>query len=200
MNIIYVKLPIYIQQFLRQRYCKGGADSTEPVRLNHELHPAGVLLYRKVNSNTKLEPWTTLSLSEQAYNLCDLVNNTSRDTLPLELQPLVKVLPSQQNKRFFMPFCIQPEHFFGGRLVPCDETAQLHHADAQEFRALIFKEFWADFDSYRREWDLHPELHTGQDNDLAALHEYMFSRDIDLDNEDALGRVIRRRKHNIKLK
>lgn len=195
--VIYVKLPIYVQQFIRQRYCKGGADCTEPITLNHELHPAGILLYRKVDSNPLLEPWTTLSLSEQAYELCDLVNSTAAESLPTELQGLTRIMPSSDNKRFFAPFAIRPEHSYNGRLVPSDKTAQLRAADAKEFRYIIFKEFWDDYDSFRKEWDTHPDLRGGAKlEDQSAIIEYMMRRDIDLDYEDALSRVIRRRKHN----
>lgn len=199
-DYIYIKLPIYVQQFLRQRYSKEGADGTGPVYLNHQLHPAGVLLYRKVDSNANLEPWTTLSLSAQAYELCDLVNTTSPDTLPLELKGLTKVLPATENKRFYLPLAITHEHMFAGRLIPSDKTAQLHHSDAQELRSIIFEEFWEDFDNFLHEWMEHPELHKGEEtNEQAAMQAYMISRDIDLDNEDALGRVFRRRKHNNKI-
>ena len=196
-GIIYIKLPVYVQQFLRQRYCRNGAESKEPIKLNHELHPAGVLLYRKACSFPKQYRTTSLCLSSQLYGMCDLINRTSPDSIPPELQKLAMTLPATKDLKFFCPFALQPEHTFHGRLVPGDNTAQLNTEDVQEFRSIIFNEFWDDYYAFREEWDAHPEMRGGAKlEDQSAIIEYMIRRDIDLDHEDALIRAIRRRKNN----
>lgn len=199
-GVIYIKLPVYVQQFLRQRYCKEGAEGSEPIKLNHELHPAGILLYRKACCLPKPYRVTPLCLSAQLYGLCVLIHRTSPESIPTELQELAKSLPSEKDIKFFAPFAIQPEHTFRSRLVPCGPTTQLNTEDAQQFRAIIFQEFWEDYYSFREEWDSHPEMRGGAKlEEQSAIIEYMIRRDIDLDHEDALVRAIRRRKHNNKV-
>lgn len=185
--IVYIKLPLYVHQFLRQKYCKGGADSGEAVRLNHEMHPAGQFLYQHLESNYKIDKWGMLSLSDQIFSLTPKI-------VPDEFADR---LPSDEYRRFYLPFRIEEQHYFNGVLIPGDRTAQLKENNARVFRELIFNEFWADFDSYKKAWDASPELRKHHKVEMQQMIiDYMFSRDIDLDNLDALMRVIKRRKHN----
>jgi len=157
------------------------------VVLNHEFHPGGVFLYRRLDSNARMQPWTFLSLSRQIFEIHPSV-------APAELLPS---LPNTSYRQFYLPFAVQPAHYFRGRLIPGDYTAQLRDADAKEFRRILLDEFWSDFDSYHREWDQNPTLRAEYHNDFfTMMQQYMISRDIDLENEDALLRVCNRRKHN----
>ena len=189
-EVVYVKFPLYVQQYLRQRYTKGGADSLEPVVLNKELHPGGVFIYQNLDSNARVQPWTLLSVSRQIFEIHPTI-------APPEILPS---LPSVDYRKFYLPFSIEPTHYFRGRIIPGDYTAQFHDNDAKVFRKMILDEFWKDFDSFHTQWDLHPELRAGQHNDyLTMLQNYMMSRDINLEYEDAFLRVCNRRKHNLKM-
>lgn len=186
-NKLYVKLPIYVGEFLRWKYTErddNGRYKNDYISLPPTLHKAGELIYINAISNPMMKPIATLSYSYRAMSI-------EKAYIPRDM---LDGLPDDDARKFMFAFELPEEHIVGGRFVGCTECMQLTQKDASKFADIVTDEMFEDLERFRKkEWERWAAKMGYERSDFTnMLGCWMNRRNIDQDHFENILRVCRR--------
>lgn len=187
---IYVKMPVYVQQWLRTKY-QSLSSAGEPVEIPWLGNAAGRVVYTCLVPNEYMKKLTPTCYSDEMFS-------KNLDDVPPEF---VSRFPTDESRQYFCAIALPKPHFFRGRFISDDCYWQLGKEDTKKFTRLLEKEFWDDLVTFWQDWKRNFLIqHPGMRPSLwDAVLDFLDMYCINPDVMDSLYRQISRKKDEIKM-